>query len=251
MHHLAKTRYQLSVSATVGIFTAAVAQWGPSVGPGIRITQPDALGFFSMLSQALAAVIGLLVAVLTFALQRGEQAISGSYRSFQAELRTLDALIEDPAVPRHSASDRLDELAGELHSLDRPALRTGAREVLVAADEILRELMEGTSEAAPLERSRSYQVQASLGIIIDVLHSIPQQEAFLAGARALAGDTIRLLGLLGVSLVLFLVYSAWRLPAAYPPVGAGIIVGFLAMALLVLGGLARVIRDHFGSATLG
>jgi hypothetical protein len=98
---LVYTRYQLIIVGLAFAVTFVFSRDNNYLAAYIEIPHEIIIRFFSALSQALGALLGLLIAFLIFRMQGADQEIVSAYHEFKSEMRRLV----------HLAMDRPDALA--------------------------------------------------------------------------------------------------------------------------------------------
>ncbi len=252
IYALTRTRSQIVASVVVFVLAFAIMQWIPVVGSRITISGSDALDFFSTISQALAALIGLLLAVLIFAVQRREGALTNAYQAFRDEAARYStlriALHSGETIPELDVLDRLIVQMARLTPQELVGRQGKDHHTRVFA--LSSDLLEHIPKLAKENRGGAIAVQSSITTILIRRKGVLQWASALERGDSTYRDVADLLYPLGVSLVLFLVFAGFSLPETCPALGVGIISGFLTWVLAAMRQIAVVGKEVFIASDL-
>ncbi len=225
--------HQLALVAILSCVTFMLLEMEGSASALITGFDTDlTISFFSSLSEALAGLLGLLIAFLLFTMERTYQEVNAGYQTLNAEIRELARL----ASERPSGlEDFDDDLARTIDSLahsrgDRIVAGQGGSP-LAALVEKLEAADEGLSRQA---RLHARQVMFTLRVIQQTQHTISIQHIAAVGSGLMIQVIVKLALLIGAALALMLLFGATPHGGTWSSIKMTVIAAILVWVFLIL-----------------
>ncbi len=233
------TRHQLVLIGLVFIVTFAFSRHENHLAAFVQIPDQVAIEFFSVTSQALAALLGLLIVFLTFRIQTISEQRNSSYRELQAQLSRLICLsLERPDELRMFDGD-LAQIIDSFALLRMKHFPTWASQYDVPSFDKLGSgfIHKSLELQEQLPRSARLHLQQTV-LVLDNIAEIIETFSDLYVAILLMSHTViaiaKLSFLFGASLVLLLLFGVVDLQQAFPDLGLPTIVTLVTCLLIVL-----------------
>ncbi len=229
---------QLVLIGLVFIVTFAFSRNSNHLATFVQIPDELAIEFFSATSQALAALLGLLIVFLTFRIQTIHQQRSSSYRELQAQISKLICLSIERPGELEVLDDDLAQIVDSFTLLRMKHFPTWASQYNVPSDKMVAGF---TSKSLKLKdqisRSARLHLQQILLVLDNIAEIIETLSDLYVGMLLMSHTVIaiaKLSFLLGASLVLLLLFGVVDLQQIFPDLGLPTIVALVTWLLVVL-----------------
>lgn len=244
------TGRQLAIVALVCAATILLGQDDPYRGVLVRLLDRNAVvQFFSALAQALAALLGLLIAFLLFTMQRIDEKVDSARRALTDDIQAL--------------LHRAGQLSGDLEQLTEPFDRIIDHLIQMRVEQLTDQPDRASLDAAltdldnrvqaltgqlprPAERCLK-EILLTLQNVEESLRTLFIQRIAVMVTGLMIDTVVKLSILLGVALALILGFGAFdfqsmQLPSKLPVLAVAVTAGFLMMVLLILAELVMHTR---------
>ncbi|HEY9845680.1 MAG TPA: hypothetical protein V6D03_05725 [Candidatus Caenarcaniphilales bacterium] len=232
-------RHQLILLGLLFTITFTFARTSNRFATVIQISDEVAIEFFSATSQALAALLGLLIVFLTFRIQSIDQQRSSAYRALQAQLNQLIHLSVERPHELRVFDDDLSQIIDSFASLRMKHFPTWASQYDAPSFDkmtsgFISKYLELKEQIPRLARLHLQQIL----LVLDNVEEIVDTFSELYIGILLMSHTIvaiaKLSFLLGTSLVLLLLFGVLDLQQVFPDLDLPTIVTLVAWLLIVL-----------------
>jgi ABC-type multidrug transport system fused ATPase/permease subunit len=230
---------QLVLIGLVFIITFAFSRNSNHLATFVQIPDQVAIEFFSVTSQALAALLGLLIVFLTFRIQTINQQRSSSYRELQAQISKLICLSVERPDELEVLDDNLVQIIDSFTSLRMKHFPTWASQYDVPSfDKMVAGFISKSLKLKDqISRSARLHLQQIL-LVLDNIAEITETFSDLYVGMLLMSHTViaiaKLSFLLGASLVSLLLFGVVDLQQIFPDLGLPMIVALVTWLLIVL-----------------
>ncbi len=231
------TRHQLAIVGIMFVVTLIFAK--RENAPWVTVRQEVAIEFFSTVSQSLAAMLGVLIVLLTFYTQLIAQRRTDDYRELQAQIHQLIRFTQEltPELSdfNHILVEVIDYLV-PLHLKDLP-IRAYTPQVL-PLDKLIADLknqwVEEKQQLSLAAHLNLQQISLTLSNIEEILEgfSTLYNRILEIGRFILAIAKLSLL--LGISLLFLLLFGIVDLQSKFPDLSLPVIVALAICVLIVL-----------------
>ncbi len=242
---------------TVGVVFVVVfllSRDGRLLAALVRISEDRMVGFLSTVSQAIAALLGLLIAALLFTFGGIKQSKDAAYGTLKAEMMNLIRLWQD----RPESLKPLDESVEmfiesfaylrreKLHKIQLLGPQKGKASWNEASDALYEAMVDNDIRSVNLSRDDDLYLSRFLATLNNV------EEAYSAmGFQLISGVVTRsnlklvykLSGLLSVSLLLLVVFSLEDVGGIFPDLGLPVLFALITWVLLSLMELANEVAE--------
>lgn len=233
------TRHQLVLIGLVFVVTFAFSRDDNHLADFVQVPEQVAIEFFSVTSQALAALLGLLIVFLTFRIQTISQQRNSSYRELQAQLNQLIGLSLERPDELRMFDDDLAEIIDSFTLLRMKHFPTWASQYDVpsfdklASDFIHKSL--GLKDQLP--RAARLHLQQTFLVLDNIAEIVETFSDLYLGILLMSHTVIaiaKLSFLFGASLVSLLLFGVVDLQQALPDLELPTITTFVIWLLIVL-----------------
>lgn len=232
-------RHQLALIVLVFIITFAFARDRDHLAAFVQIPTQVAIEFFSATSQALAALLGLLIVFLTFRIQIINQQRSSAYRELQAQLSKLICLSLERPNELKVLDDDLVRIINSFTSLRMKHFPTWASQYDVPsfdkmASGFTSKSLELKDQVSRLARLHLQQILLVLDNVAEIVETFSELYVDILMMSHTVIAIAKLSFLLGTSLVLLLLFGVIDLQNVFPDLGLPTILALMAWLLIVL-----------------
>lgn len=233
------TRHQLVLIGLVFIITFAFSRNKNHLATFVQVPDQVAIEFFSVTSQALAALLGLLIVFLTFRIQTISQQRNSSYRELQAQLNQLIGLSLQRPDQLKIFDDDLAQIIDSFTLLRMKHFPTWASQYDVPSfDKMVAGFIHQSLELKDqLPRSARLHLQQTFLVLDNIAEIIETFSDLYVGMLLMSHTVIaiaKLSFLLGASLVSLLLFGVVDLQQMFPDLGLPTIITFVIWLLIVL-----------------
>ena len=231
------TRHQLAIVGTMFVVTLIFAK--RENAPWVTVRQEVAIEFFSTVSQCLAALLGVLIVLLTFYTQLIAQRRTDDYRELQAQIHQLIRFTQELTPELSHFNPLLVKAINYLVPLHLKDLPTkGYTSQVLSLDKLIADLK---NEWVEEKQQLSLAAQLNLQQILLILSNI---EEILEGFSTLYNRILeigrfilaiaKLSFLLGISLLFLLLFGIVDLQSKFPDLSLPVIVALAICVFIVL-----------------
>lgn len=243
-------RYQLVLIALVFVVTFALSRSKNYLTTFIPIPEEAAIEFFSATSQALAALLGLLIVFLTFRIQTINQQRNNAYRELQVQISKLIHLSLDRPDELKAFDNDLVQIIDSFTFMRMKHFPIWASQYNASSNIVLDFISKSCGLKERLPRSARLHLQHILLVLDNIAEIVETFSELYIGIQLMSRTVVaitKLSFLLGTSLVLLLVLGIVDLQKTFPGIGLSIVITLMTWLLVVLLELAvdtwRLYRD--------